>query len=126
MKAYSTDLRKRVLAAWDCGQYMLKDIARMFSVSERWILLLRRLREQTGGIEPRVRNSGRKPAFRGKALQELEDFVAAYPDATLAQIKEFFAGRVDCSVVTIHNTLKARGWRYKKKRYEPPSRTEKT
>ena len=54
VKAYSTDLRKRVLAAWDCGQYMLKDIARMFSVSERWILLLRRLREQTGGIEPRL------------------------------------------------------------------------
>ncbi len=126
MKAYSIDLRKRVLAAYDSDKYSLNQIAKQFQVTTRWIQKLRQQREQEGSIAPRPQNQGRKPAFRGDDLEQLDDFVKENPDSTLAEIKEHFSGKVDCSVVAIHNALKRLGWRYKKKHYEQVSRTEKT
>jgi transposase len=125
MKAYSMDLRKRVMAAYDSGRYTLKDVAERFEVTARWIQQLRQRREREGTIAPHPQNQGRKPAFRGKQLEELNEFVKQKPDATLEEIKEHFTGKITCSLVAIHYTLKRLGWRYKKKRYEPLNKPEK-
>ena len=125
MKAYSMDLRKRVLAVYDCGQHTLKQIAERFQVTTRWIQQLRQRRELEGCIAPHPQNQGRKPAFRGVELAQLNDFVKKHPDATLEEIKEQFSGKVNCSLVAIHHTLKRLGWRYKKKRYEQANKAEK-
>ena len=126
MKAYSMDLRKRVMAAYDSGRYTLKQVAQRFDVTARWIQQLRQRRELEGTIAAHPQNQGRKPAFRGKQLEELNEFVQRQPDATLEEIKEHFAEKITCSIVAIHYTLKRLGWRYKKKRYEPVSKAEKT
>jgi transposase len=123
MKAYSMDLRKRVLVVYDCGRYTLKQVADQFQVTTRWIQQLRQRRELEGSIAPHPQNQGRKPAFRGTDLSLLNDFVKKHPDATLEEIKEYFSGTVDCSIVAIHTTLKRLGWNYKKKRYMRPSKT---
>ena len=125
MKAYSMDLRRRVMAAYDSGKYTLKQVAEQFQVTARWIQQIRRRRKLDGTIAPHPQNQGRKPAFRGKQLEELDEFVRDHPDATLEEIKEHFAGKVTCSIVAIHYTLKRLGWRYKKKRYEPANAAEK-
>jgi transposase len=125
MKAYSMDLRKRVMAAYDSGKYTLKQVAEQFQVTAQWIQQIRRRRKLEGTIAPHPQNQGRKPAFRGKQLEELDEFVRDHPDATLEEIKEHFAGKVTCSIVAIHYTLKRLGWRYKKKRYEPANAAEK-
>ena len=126
MKAYSMDLRKRVMAAYDSGRYTLKQVAQRFDVTARWIQQLRQRRELEGTIAAHPQNQGRKPAFRGKQLEELNEFVQRQPDATLEEIKEHFAEKTTCSIVAIHYTLKRLGWRYKKKRYEPVNKPEKT
>jgi transposase len=120
------DLRKRVMAAYDSGRYTLKQVAERFDVTARWIQQLRQRRKLEGTIAAHPQNQGRKPAFRGKQLEELNEFVRRQPDATLEEIKEHFAEKIICSIVTIHYTLKRLGWRYKKKRYEPVNKTEKT
>jgi transposase len=125
MKAYSIDLRKRVLAAYDSGKYSLNQIAEQFQVTTRWIQKLRQQREQEGSIAPRPPNKGRKPVFQGDNLEKLEQFIDANPDATLEEIKRYFLGVVECSIVTIHNTLKRLELRYKKKRYMPANKTER-
>ena len=125
MKAYSIDLRKRVLAAYDSDKYLLKEIAKQFQVTTRWIQKLRQQREQEASIAPRPQNQGRKPAFRGNNLEQLNNFVEENPDSTLEEIRMHFSGKVNCSIVAIHNTLKRLGWRYKKNRYAPASKTEK-
>jgi len=125
MKAYSMDLRKRVMAAYDSGKYSLKEVAERFEVTVRWIQQVRQRRKLEGSIAPHPQNQGRKPAFRGKQLEELNEFVKHCPDATLEEIRNRFAGKITCSIVAIHYTLKRLGWRYKKKRYEPVSRPEK-
>ena len=124
-KAYSIDLRKRVLAAYDSGKYSLKRVAEQFQVTTRWIQQLRQRRELEGSIAPHPQNQGRKAAFTGANLQQLNDFVKKRPDATLEEIKEHFSSKVNCSLVAIHYTLKRLGWHYKKKRYEPVNKAEK-
>ena len=119
------DLRKRVLATYDSGKYTLQQVAERFQVTARWIQQLRQRREREGTIAPYPQNQGRKPAFRDKQLEELNEFVRRHPDATLEEIREYFAGKVTCSLVAIHHSLKRLGWRYKKKRYELVNRPEK-
>jgi transposase len=113
------------LAVYDCGQYTLKQVAEQFQVTTRWIQQLRQRRELDGSIAPYPQNQGRKPAFRGVELSQLNDFVKTHPDATLEEIRDYFSGKVNCSLVAIHHTLKRLGWRYKKKRYEPVNKPEK-
>ena len=125
MKPYSTDLRKRVMAVYDSGRYSLKQVAERFEVTTRWIQQLRQRRQLEGTIAPHPQNQGRKPAFRSKQLEELNEFVRHHPDATLGEIQEHFSSKVRCSLVAIHYTLKRLGWRYKKKRYEPVNKAEK-
>jgi len=114
MKAYSMDLRKRVLAVYDSGKYTLKQVAERFEVTDRWIQQLRQRRQLEGTIAPHPQNQGRKAAFRGERLEELNEFVKCHPDATLQEIQEYFSGKVTCSLVAFHHTLKRLGWRYKK------------
>jgi len=126
MKAYPIELRKRVLDVVDKGIGTRSEIASMFQVSTFWIRKLLRQRRDDGDIAPKPQNQGRKPAFQGKIMKELDEFIKARPDATLEETKEYFSGKVDCSIVAIHNTLKRLDWHYKKNRYARVSRTEKT
>jgi transposase len=125
MNAYPIELRQRVLKAVDNKLGTQKEIANTFSVSAIWIRKLLYRRRKTGSIEPLPRTQGRKPAFRGNDLELLNDFVKENPDSTLQKIKEHFAGKVDCSIVAVHNALKHLGWNYKKNRYELANKTEK-
>jgi transposase len=125
MKTYPIELRKRVLLAVDRNKMTREQISRMFDVSTFWIRKLLRQRRLTGSIEPLPRTQGRKPAFAGKILKELDELVESRCDITLAEIKEHFAGRVDCSLQAIANNLKRLGWDYKKNHYMRRSRTEK-
>ena len=125
MNAYPIELRQRVLDAVDNNLGTQQKIAETFSVSAIWIRKLLQRRRQTGSIEPLARTQGRKPAFRGANLQQLNNFVKENPDSTLEEIREHFTDKVNCSIVAIHNALKRLGWRYKKNHYEPVNRTEK-
>ena len=125
MNTYPTELRQRVVNAVDNKTGTKKEIAKTFSVSASWIRKLLQRRRETGSIEPLPRTQGRKPAFRERQLDELNNFVKRHPDATLEEIREFFVDRVNCSIVTIHNTLKGLEWCYKKNRYVPANKIEK-
>ena len=125
MKTYPIELRKRVLQVVDQNQITREEIARMFDVSTFWIRKLLRQRKLTGSIEPLPRTQGRKPAFVGDMLNELDELVKCQCDITLAEIKKHFAGRVNCSLQAIANNLKRLGWGYKKNRYMRLSKTEK-
>jgi transposase len=125
MKAYSIDLRERILAACDSGQNTIRHIAHQFKVSARWIYKLKQQRQQEGTISPRGHGGGRIPAFCGKDIDALDKYLSSHPDATLQEIKEFFSSTVKCSIQAVANTLKRLEWRYKKNRYVRASKTEK-
>jgi transposase len=114
MVAYSTDLRKRVLAAVDAGQETQQQIAQRFTVSARWIRKLIAQRTQTGQIGPRPHPGGRKLLVQGETAQALREAIANNPDATLDELREAI-GFEGCAV-TIWRAIKRLGITRKKSR----------
>ena len=110
MKAYSLDLRKRVL--WDVDAGLgTEATAEKYRVSSRWIQLLKRRRTETGQIEPRRTKPGPKP--RGPQYQaELKQLVKAQPDATLRELQQRLT--VSVSRTSLWRALKQLGLRFKK------------
>ena len=87
MAAYSLDLRKRVLRAWDSG-LDADSVAAKYEVSRAWVHRLVQRRRETGSIEPR-----KQTKFRGRVLspqqeERLGALITARPDATLAELRE--------------------------------------
>jgi transposase len=113
MKPFSIDLRQRILDAYDAGEGTRLQIAKRFSVSLGFVKKILAQRKATGSIAP-IPRPGRPPVFSGDVLKRLEDFVSRNPDATLAEIQDHFSDEVECSVVTIHKTLKRHQYRFKK------------
>jgi transposase len=124
MKAYSTDLRERVVAACDAGNATREQIAIRFSVSVAWIRKLIRQRRETGSIAPRPRGGGRASAFDDDATRRLRDAVRADNDATLEELARV-AG-VSCCPSAVHRALARLGITRKKSRGGRPSRTATT
>ena len=121
MKAYSIDLRQRVLAACDKKDGTRVEIAVRFSVSIHWIRKILRHRRDTGSIAPKPHGGGRTRAFSPQATEQLRKAVADNSDATLAELAQ--AAGVRCSLSVVHRELAAQGLTRKKKSGGRPSRT---
>ena len=126
MSSYSMDLRQRVVDAYHQRQGTEQQIAVLFGISTRTLQRYLKRHREEGTLQPRPPNAGRKAAFEGSLLKELDRFVQGHPDATLEAIRDHFADRVRCSIVAVHNALKRLDWRYKKSRYVRASRTDPT
>ena len=124
MKAYSIDLRERVVAACDAGDATRERIAARFSVSVIWIRKLLRRRRETGSIEPKPRGGGRTPAFDDAAAGRLREAVRADDDATLEELGR--AAGVSCCASAVHRALDRLGITRKKSRGGRPSRTARS
>jgi transposase len=112
MRAYSLDLRQRVMKAYDEGKWTVGQIAERFKVGEWWVHKLKRQRKTGGDLGPRKGRVGQPRRFDAEQINRLTQYVDKHPDATLERIHEKIA--VNCTLVTIHHTLKRLGYRYKK------------
>jgi transposase len=121
MKAYSMDLRERVVAACDRGEGTREEIARRFCVGVAWVYRLLQRRREAGSIEPKPHGGGQEPAFDTAAAERLRQAVADRPDATLKELRE--AVGVACGTSAVHRALGRLGLPRKKSRSGPSSRT---
>jgi transposase len=121
MRAYSTDLRERVVAACDGRDGTRAQIATRFSVSVSWIRKLLRQRREAGSIAPKPRGGGRAPAFDAAAAARLRAAVRADHDATLEELGR--AAGVACSPAAVDRALDRLGITRKRSRGGRPSRT---
>ena len=78
----SKDLRKRILAAKEEGSSHAK-IAREMRVSVSAITRLLALYRETGSLEARPRNAGRKPRLDEEKLQKIRERIKEQPDVSL-------------------------------------------
>jgi transposase len=112
MRAYSLDLRVRVMKAYDEGKWTVRQIAERFKVGEWWIYKLKRQRRAGVGLAARKGKVGQPRRLGPEEINRLTQYVDKHPDATLEQIHEKVAAA--CTSVTIHNTLRRLGYRFKK------------
>lgn len=122
MKAYSTDLRERVLHDCDAGMGT-RAVARKYRVSESWVRRLKQVRRQTGRVAPAAQRRGRVPGWVTYA-DRIRAAVAGDPDATLAEYRARFA--LPLSRSALARALVALGLSRKKSRSGRPSRTART
>jgi transposase len=121
MRAYSTDLRQRAVAASDAREGTQEQLAARFAVSVSWVRKLLRQRRDTGSIDPRPHGGGHAPAFDAPAQARLRQAVRDDSDATLEELGR--ASGVACSPSAVYRTLDRLGITRKKSRGGRPSRT---
>jgi transposase len=123
MKAYSADLRGRVLAACEDGMGTA-EAAETFAVSASWVRRIKQRYRETGEVVPRT------PARRGptpvlaEQSERLRQEVRDHPGLTAAEYRDRLG--LDVAVVTLWRALRRLDLTHKKSRSGRPSRTDRT
>ena len=99
MKAYSQDLRERVVRACDEGRGTRQQIADLFGVSTAWIRRLLQRRRLTGSFAARPHAGGPPPKLDEGRRGRLAVLVAEQPDATLEELRDRLGAPVHPSTV---------------------------
>ena len=60
MRAYSNDLRERIVVAVERGDYPLRQLAHLFSVSLAFLVRLLQRKRRTGSVDPSLTLVGRR------------------------------------------------------------------
>src|SRR5262245_52396096 len=124
MRTTSSDLRLRILAAYDQGQDTREQVARRFEVSLGLVKKLLQQRRRTGDLAPRHRFSGRKPTILPSHQGQMRRLLADQPDMTLPELRQ--ATGLRCTLPAIHYALKKMDLTYKKRRSAPANKTART
>lgn len=113
MRAYSNDLRERIVAAVERGEFSIRQIAHLFAVSLSCVVRLLQQQRRTGSVQPKPH--GGVPARKLDAAAEarLLALVQEKPDATLAELRDRLG--IPCGLMTIARALQRHRITRKKK-----------
>jgi transposase len=125
-RAYSDDLRRKLLEAHEQDEGNLAQLAKRFHVSEGWAEKISAARSRTGKTErPEDRKHGRKSRMTGATLEYLQSRVKQQPDRTLVELQEDLRHNqgIEIGITWLWTVLRRMEMRFKKSRSAPPSRT---
>ncbi len=127
-RAYSDDLRRKILTAHDRGKGTFGELARRFDVSLPYVKKISGQRLRTGQMEreeQRVRGPASKvtPAMEALLRAQLQ----AWSDRTLAELQEAVWSelKVSISLAQLWRALRRMDLRLKKSRSTPANKTAK-
>lgn len=125
MRAYSTDLKERLVRAVAHGLPM-RAVARRFEVAVTTVKRAVVHQRTTGSLEHRT-SPGRPRAIRREQEALLLARLQAAPDATVLEHCAWWAQQSghQLSEATLWRTLRRLGWTHKKSRWQPASATRK-
>ncbi len=83
MKAYSLDLRQKIVDAYAVGERSQRNLAKNFGVTLSFVQTLLKRQREWGSIAPKVRTEQTPTKLNTAQLESLRQLVAAQPDATL-------------------------------------------
>lgn len=123
--AYSTDLREKIVRAYDEGLGSQRKIAEMFGVSRSFVEKLLARRRSTGNIAALPHGGGRTALCQHKEHLLVRGLIAQQPDATLDELCEAVERkrRLRVSRPTMSRLLRRLDLPRKKSRSTPPSET---
>ena len=123
MKAYSTDLRSKIVAAVEAGRPKA-EVARVFSVGLSTVKRYLKQQRETGSLAPR-RHPGRAPTIRPDQRDLLRAQLDAHPAGFLGEHCGWWEERTGtrASPSTMSREIRRLGWTRKKGRWVPPSET---
>jgi transposase len=116
MRAYSLDLRQKVVQAYERGDGSIDEIASLFSVGPTFVKKMLRLQREGGDLSPRPHGGGHTPKLSDKHLQMIRAEIARNNDVTAEELRELLHKRfaVEVSQPTISRALARLNLRRKK------------
>ena|SRR5689334_15176472 len=125
MKAYSNDLRRRVVETYEGGEHTLAEVADLFSVSLATVKNFLRRHRETGSPDALPHAGGRRPALTEKARQFIREALQQENDLTLDELRRRLRAKHKQSVSrpTMCRLLQALDLPRKKSRSLPLSAT---
>jgi transposase len=123
MKAYSPDLRAKIVAAVEAGRPKA-EVARVFDVGLSTVKRYLKQQHQTGSLEPK-RHPGRAPTIRPDQRDRLRAQLDAQPAGLLDEHCAWWEEQtgIRLSTSTMSREIKRLGYTRKKGRWVPPSGT---
>lgn len=117
MKAYSYDLRERLLAACLLPQARLQSVATQFQVSVSFLGKLLHRHRTSGSVAALPRRGGAAPRLDAGGHETLRACLVAQPDATLNELRQHLVERGGPALcqTSCWNAVQALGWGRKKK-----------
>jgi transposase len=117
MKAYSLDLRQRVVTAYEKGNNSIAEVAEQFNVGQTFVKKMLRQQREQGSVAPLAHGRGRPPSLSEKEHRLLRQKVKEPPDVALAELQEHLSAKagVTVSIPTIHRSLRRSDFSHKKK-----------
>ncbi len=86
MKAYSSDLRQKIIQAYENKEGSYRQLAKRFSVSLGFVQnLLKRYRE-SGQVDPLPHGGGSAPKLTAEQMETAAELLREYQDATLLEL----------------------------------------
>jgi transposase len=125
--AYSTDLREKIVRAYDEQLGSQRAIAELFDVSRSFVEKLLARRRSTGEIAPLPHGGGRQPHCKTREIALVQQHIKEQPDATLAEVCHRVHQEHSTSVShsAMSRLLKRLGLPRKKSRSTPLSETHR-
>jgi transposase len=126
-KAFSDDLRRRFLSAYERGEGTLEELAERFVVSLVYGKKLRGQFLRTGQMERVEQRRGKPRKLLDEHREQLRRWLVAAPDLTLEQLREKLEQERGLAIsrAQVARALKRMGLRLKKSHFTPPSATAK-
>ena len=115
MRPTPIELRKRVVAARTEDGQSMGQIAERFRIPKGTVQRILERYRDSGSVEPKPQNPGRKSAFSSEDLARLKEDILAHQDATLEELRE--RSSVNVSIVSFHKVIKKLGFTRKKSLY---------
>lgn len=108
MQAYSVDLRRRVVHAYEQGRRTVAEIAEQFSVSPGFVKKMLRQWRSTGDLSPLPHGGGKPASLSAQQRLRLRRKVRERDDISLAELQDYLRDeeRVEVHVSTICRALR--------------------
>ena len=106
------EARKLLIKAWN-KTHNAKEIAECFGVNTSTVYRLEKRMRETGSVETRVSQRGRKSALSQTDLQNIDQMIRVQPDITIHEIHERL--QLPVSDETVRRAVVKLGYVYKKK-----------
>jgi transposase len=98
MRAYSLDLRQKVVAAYLRGEGTIDEIAALFSVGPTFVKKMLRLHREGGDLSPLPHGGGHIPKLSDKHHQMLRAEIKRNNDVTIEELRELLRKKAGIEV----------------------------
>lgn len=117
MRAYSKDLRQKIVRSYESGEGTLDEVAATFDVGRRTVARLMKLWRAGDSLAPKPHGGGYPSSLDNELLALLRQQVVQEPDATLAELSCYLQaqGEVKVHPATVCRALQRLGLPRKKK-----------